>query len=78
MKAVINKIMDAGLSVKENEHGHKFTPVIHVTIIGGVRKVEFYPTTGTVYANPVKGEFRQVRIKKSNVETAIKVAKFGR
>ncbi|WP_337049871.1 hypothetical protein [Serratia fonticola] len=78
INSVIDKIVAAGLSVFEHEnncdysHGTK-----HITIIGGKRRVEFYPTTGMVYANAVKGEFKAVRLPKSNVKTAIRLAMTG-
>lgn len=61
----IEKIIDAGLSVFEHENNSDFgSGTMHITIIGGVRRVEFYPTTGTVYANAEKGKSRHSSRKK--------------
>jgi hypothetical protein len=35
----------------------------HMTVIGEARKVEFYPTTGTVTSNPVKNKDKSIRHK---------------
>lgn len=62
---VIEKVMASGLSVFEHENNSDFgSGTMHITIIGGVRRVEFYPTTGTVYANAEKGKFPAFRQKK--------------
>ncbi|WP_240725281.1 hypothetical protein [Klebsiella pneumoniae] len=50
---------------------------MHITIIGGVRRVEFYPTTGTVYANAEKGKFQAFKQKKAGINVAIRLAKSG-
>ena len=50
---------------------------MHITIIGGVRRVEFYPTTGTVYANAEKGKFPAFKQKKAGIKVAIRLAKSG-
>jgi len=81
MKKEIGKILNAGLSVFERDNLNmncKGMANNHLTIVGGIRKVDFWPTTGTVYANGVKGKFRAFKEKKSSVEVAIKVAKEGR
>ncbi|ENH1343585.1 TPA: hypothetical protein ACF3O9_004588 [Klebsiella pneumoniae] len=75
---VIEKIMASGLSVFEHENNSDFgSGTMHITIIGGVRRVEFYPTTGTVYANAEKGKFPAFRQKKAGIEVAIRLAKSG-
>jgi hypothetical protein len=48
---------------------------MHITIVGGVRRVEFYPT-GTVYANAEKGKFPAFKQKKP-IKVAIRLAKSG-
>lgn len=75
---IIEKIMAAGLSAFEHENNSdSCSGTMHVSIIGGVRRVEFYPTTGTVYANAEKGKYPAFRKKKAGIETAIRLAKFG-
>lgn len=75
---IIEKVMSAGLSVVEHENNGDFgNGIMHLTIIGGSRRVEFYPTTGTVYANAVKGKFPVFKQKKAGIEVAIQLAKTG-
>lgn len=78
MNSDIEKIMDAGFSVMEHENNsdHGFE-THHLTIIGGVRRVEYYPSTGTVFANKVRGEFGKVA-RGQGVKDAIKIARDGR
>lgn len=59
MNKAIDQIMAAGLSVMERENHSNSKQVNHLSIIGGVRRVEFYPTTGTVFANKVTGRNEQ-------------------
>jgi len=74
----IEKIIDAGLSVFEHENNSDFgSGTMHITIVGGVRRVEFYPTTGTVYANSEKGKFPAFKQKKAGIRVAIRLAKSG-
>lgn len=70
--------MDAGLSVFEHENNSdSCTGVMHLSIIGGLRRVEFYPTTGTVYANAEKGKYSVFKQRKAGIEIAIRLAKTG-
>lgn len=79
IKAVIDKVIAAGLSVFEHENNGDFgCGTMHITIIGGVRRVEFYPSTGMVYANAVKGKFKVARFPKAGIKTAIRLAKSGK
>lgn len=50
------------LSTKNNSDFGSGT--MHITIVGGVRRVEFYPTTAIVYANAEKGKFPAFKQKK--------------
>lgn len=73
----IERILRAGLSVAEHDNSGGCGEVIeHLTIIGGVRRVEFYPSTGTVYANAVKGKYKATSSK--GIECAIRLALEGR
>ena len=82
---LINTILDAGLSIAERENLSLTTkgPAKdnHLTIVGGVRRVEFY-TNGTVYSNRVKGKFKPYRLKgtpaSESVHDAIRVALTGK
>lgn len=70
------KIIDAGLSVYEHENNcDTDSGTRHLTILGGIRRVSFYPSTLTTFAPPCKG-FNP--IKSSGIEAAIRVAKFGK
>lgn len=82
----IEKILNAGLSVAERDNlslgkGTQGVANNHLTIIGGVRRVELY-TNGTIYANRVNGKFKITNLKGmphgQAVEEAIKIAKTGR
>ena len=64
---LIEQFLNAGLTVIEMDEKSG-----HLKILGGVRHVEYYATTGTVYANSVEGKYPQVKGK--GVEFAIKVA----
>ncbi len=75
----IEKVMSAGLSVLEHENNGDFgSGVMHLTIVGGVRRVEFYPTTGTVYANAVKGKYPVFKQKKSRDQSSYPTCKIRR
>ncbi|MFV4742458.1 hypothetical protein [Citrobacter portucalensis] len=77
-ETIIEKVIDAGLSVFEHENNGDFgDDVMHLTIVGGVRRVEFYPTTETVYANAVKGKFPVFKQKNAGIKVAIRIAKSG-
>lgn len=76
----IKKIVDSGLSVFEHENNSENNSETdsgtrHITILGGVRRVSFYPSTLTVYAQKEK-DFAQV--KTSGIDAAIRVAKDGK
>lgn len=76
---MIEKVMSAGLSVAQHDNSQGFgKPTEHYSIIGGARRVEFYPSTGMIYSNPVNGKFKQARIPKSNIDRAIKLAVTGK
>lgn len=78
----IQLILNSGLSVAERENkGDCYDGNNHLTIIGGVRRVELY-INGTIYANKVKNKFKKINIKGMHlnqaIERAIKIAKKGR
>lgn len=73
----IEQILDAELSVCEHENNScSHTGTTHLTIVGGKSSVEFWPSTGTVYANGIKGQCKAV--KSNGIRNAIKLAKAGR
>jgi len=77
IKQAIEDILAAGLSVQEHDNNSDSSKKVnHLSIIGGVRRVEYYPTTGTVYAN-ARDEFKKAARGKG-VEQAIKIAKEGK
>lgn len=73
-----DKVLKAGLAIMERNNTNDYygTPMQY-TITGGVRNVEFYPTTGTVFANAVKGKFKMISLKQAGIATAIKICKEG-
>lgn len=72
----IKKIVDSGLSVFEHENNSETdSGTRHITILGGVRRVSFYPSTLTTFAPPCKG-FNP--IKSSGIDAAIRIAKDGK
>lgn len=72
----VNKILSAGLSVIEHENNSDSSVgTTHMSIVGGVRIVEFYPSTLTGYSNQVNGKFKQAKV--TGIEAAIKLAKTG-
>ena len=76
---MIEKVMSAGLSVAQHDNSKGFgKPTEHYSIIGGARRVEFYPSTGMIYSNPVNGKFKQARIPRGNIDRAIKLAVTGK
>ncbi len=78
IKAAIDHVISAGLSVLEHENNSDTsTGTMHITIVGGKRRVEFYPSTGTAYSNAVKGQFKAVRLPKAGIRAAIKLAMTG-
>ena len=75
----IEKVLAAGLSVFERENQSKSSKVNnHITIAGGIRRVDYWPPTGTVQCPNVKGIYKKMTIRDSNIETAIYIAKNGR
>ncbi len=82
IEKAVDKILDAGLilAVRDDSKGD-YVGDNHMTIIGGVRRVELY-TNGTIYANKVKDKFKMINIKgmqfNQAIERAIKIAKKGR
>lgn len=74
----IDAILDAELSVIEHANNSEIVSgTQHISIIGGKRQVEYYPSTGTAYSNPVDGKYKRVNIKKAGIKRAIKLAKSG-
>ncbi len=74
----INAVLDSELSVFEHENNCEFSSgTQHISIIGGKRQVEYYPSTGTAYSNPVDGKYKRVNIKNAGIKRAIKLAKSG-
>lgn len=72
----IKRIVDSGLSVFEHENNSDTdSGTRHITILGGVRRVSFYPSTLTTFAPPCKG-FGPV--KTSGIDAAIRIAKEGK
>lgn len=77
VEKAIDKILAAGLCVHEHKNNSDSSKKVnHLSILGGVRRVEYYPTTETVYAN-ARGEFKKVARGKG-IEQAIKIAKEGK
>lgn len=77
MKADIEKILNSGLSALERSNeSDSSNQTNHLSIIGGVRRVEYYPSTGSAFANAVKGKFKRSRGR--GVDDAIRIAKAGR
>ncbi|MDC9616182.1 hypothetical protein PSI19_20465 [Xenorhabdus khoisanae] len=75
---VIEMILNADLAAVEHENNSDFVNgVTHISILGGKRRVEYYPTTGMVYSNPVKGLYSTFRRPKAGIRRAIKLAKTG-
>ncbi|MGW1368481.1 hypothetical protein [Providencia hangzhouensis] len=75
----IDAVLDAELSVIEHKNNCDFSSgTQHISIIGGKRQVEYYPSTGTAYSNPVKGKYKQITIKQAGIKRAIKLAKSGK
>ncbi|HEK2837343.1 TPA: hypothetical protein SMT91_000192 [Proteus mirabilis] len=74
----IDAVLDAELSVIEHENNSEIVSgTQHISIIGGKRRVEYYPSTGTAYSNPIDGKYKRVIIKKAGIKRAIKLAKSG-
>lgn len=73
----IEKILGAGLAVMERgNNSDSSSEVNHLSIIGGVRRVEYYPSTNTVFSNGVHGKFKKAR--GTGIDDAIRIAKEGR
>lgn len=76
VKRAIDFILGANLSIIEHVNNSGSKEVNHLSIIGGVRRVEYWPTTGTIYANP-EGHWPKFVAKKCSVTDAISLAKCG-
>lgn len=74
VQQAIEDILAAGLSIAEHDNNSGNGKVNHLTIIGGKRRVEYYPTTSTVFANKTETQ-APVKRRESNVQVAIKLAK---
>ena len=74
----ISAILDNDLSAIEHENNSDTSSdVQHISIIGGKRRVEYYPQTGTAFSNSVSGKYKSISIKKAGIKRAIKLAKSG-
>lgn len=70
----IETILDAGLSVMERENNSDSSKQVnHLTIIGGKRRVDYWPSTNSVYSAGVKGKYKSKR--GNGVLDAIRIAK---
>lgn len=76
MQKVIDQINAAGFSVVEHTNRSGNGETTHLTIIGGARRVEYYHTSGTVFANKTR-TLKQIMVKSGGVEKAILLAKNG-
>lgn len=73
----ISAILKAGLSVIENKNNSEYSKQTnHLSIVGGIRRVEYYPSTGSVLSNPVKNKFKRRR--GHGLNDAIRIAKEGK
>lgn len=82
IEKAVAKILESGLALVDRDNSScDYGGNNHMTIIGGVRRVELY-VNGTIYANKVKDKFKKINIKgmqfNQAVERAIKIAKKGR
>lgn len=79
IKNAIETANAEGLTVVEHFPGalHTTQIVNHLTLVGGMRKVDFYPTTDTVYANPVHPIFPKC-VRGKGIHEAIRIAKKGK
>lgn len=79
IEVVIDEASKWGLEVVKHKnntiHKNNDQQVNHLTITGGVRNVEYYPSKGTFYSNGVKGTYRLV--KGTGLRDAMEVAKNG-
>lgn len=76
VKQAIEAVLAAGLSIAEHNNNSGKGEVNHISIIGGKRRVEYYPTTGTVFAN--KTEVQSITVRNATVGIAIQIAITGR
>jgi hypothetical protein len=72
----IEDILASGLTVIERPNNRGEGKTNHLTIIGGAKRVEYWPTTGTIFADATK-TMNMINVKESNTQTAIKLAKLG-
>lgn len=75
VKSAIEEIMKAGFTVIEQSNDGNESS--RLTILGGVRKVDLWPTTGTIFA-PKDAKYPNYRLREASVKVAINLAKFGR
>lgn len=76
VKQAIEDIMNAGFTVIEHHNNSGNGETNHLTIVGGRRKVDFWPTTGTVFA-PKEAKLSTYRLRSASVKVAINLARFG-
>lgn len=80
IEETIQEVEKWKLSVIKNQNNtiskNNNRQVNHLSIVGGVRKVEYYPSKGTFYSNGIKGKCRLVR--GVGLRDAIELAKNGR
>lgn len=73
----IEIILSSGLSVMERENNSDSSKQVnHLTIIGGKRRVDYWPSTNSVYSAGVKGKYKSKR--GNSVLDAIRIAKKGK
>lgn len=78
VKSAIEEIMNAGFTVIEHpNNSNSSNEPNHLTIVGGVRKVDMWPTTGTIFA-PKDDKYPNYRLREASVKVAINLARFGR
>lgn len=75
---IIEQILNAGLSVAEMSNNSDSSNVVnHIVIIGGKRRVNYWPTTQTIYCDGIKGKARAIKLKNMPISKAIAIAKKG-
>ena len=68
---LLNYFQERGLQVTIKDNLVGLSKNRHTIVKGKARTVHFYPTTGTIYCDPVKSKFKPYRLKEANFQRAL-------
>lgn len=77
MQKVIDELTAAGLGVAVHENNSGSGKPNHLSVVGGKRRVEYWPSTGTAYADKTK-DMPRVKLYSATTWRVIQLARTGK